>query len=428
MAIDSEGCPIEPFPNQAGEFKPLAGRRVLDFTKILAGPLCTQILADMGADVIKVEPPKGDDTRFWPPFQDGTGTIFLSVNRNKRSIAIDLKTAKGRDICHQLCRQSDILVESFGPGVADKLGIGWDVAQALNPRIVYGSISGYGTEGPMRDAKGYDLIAQAFCGMLAMTGQPGGAIARSPFSPVDQATGLNAVIATLGGLIQADATGCGVKIEASLFDSAVGLLGYMLQGFWLTGVEPQRRGSAHESLCPYEAFDTADDPIILGIANDALWGAFCALVDRTEWQADPNYATGAARVAHRSEVVGMVGAILRERPRAVWLSLLEERNIPCSPVHNLGQLTAHPHTQASGMVLATENFRTVASPFRAAGARLPLRSEPPRIGEHGADILEELGLGAGEIDDLAGQGVVRLNFPPLTQISRAGPDIHWRER
>lgn len=412
---------MNPSPTEAAIFQPLKGRQVLDLTKILAGPLCTQILADMGADVIKVETHRGDDTRFWPPFQNGVGTIFLSVNRNKRSIAIDLKTKQGRALCHRLCAESDILVESFGPGVADRLGIGWTTAHILNPRLVYASISGYGTQGPMRDAKGYDLIAQAFSGMLAMTGQPGGAIARSPFSPVDQATGLNAVIAILGGLLQADATGQGVKLEASLFDSSLGLLGYMLQSFWLTGIEPQRRGSAHDSLCPYEAFETADAPIILGIANDALWAKFCGLAGRPEWAHDPRYATGAARVANRANVVEQVSALLRSRSRAKWLADLEAAEIPCSPINNLGQLTADPQTAASEMVLEKDGFRTVASPFRADGARMPLRSPPPGVGEHTLSILEDLGLDRGEIGELADCGVILPVVNDGPQSVAAGP-------
>lgn len=400
-------------------FRPLAGRRVLDLTKILAGPLCTQVLADMGADVIKIEPPRGDDTRHWPPFQDGTGTIFLSVNRNKRSLAIDLKQPDGLALCQKICAGSDILVESFGPGVAERLGLGWDATQALNPKLVYASISGYGTQGPMRDAKGYDLIAQAFAGMLSITGQPDGAIARSPFSPVDQATGLNAVIAILGGIIQADATGRGVKLDTSLFDSAVGLLGYILQGFWQTGREPQRRGSAHESLCPYEAFETSDHPIILGVANDSLWRAFADLAGHPQWADDPRYATGAARVAHRAEVVAMVAAILLQKPRAEWLALLEARGIPTSPVNNLGQLTAHPHTAASGMVLSAGEFKTVASPFRAHGQRLPIYATPPALGEQGPAILGEFGFSPSEIEDLIDRRIV---FAPA-QPRQAEPDL-----
>ena len=396
-AIDTDAGPDE-------EFRPLAGVRVVDFSKILAGPLCTQYLADLGADVIKIEPPKGDDTRHWPPFEDGIGTIFLAVNRNKRSIVLDLRSEEGIDAAHRLLADADMVVESFGPGVADRLGIGWDDVRAINPRAVYASISGYGTRGPMKNEKGYDLIAQAFAGMLSLTGQPGGPPARSPFSPVDQATGLHAVIGLMGGLMQRDRTGRGTKIETSLFDSAVGFLGYFLQSYWQRGTEPARLGSGHESLCPYQAFDTADAPIILGIANDALWQAFCEIAGDGELASDERFAVGSKRVKHREEVIARVSEILKTRKREDWLAALSARSIPCSPVHTLGELSDHAQTEQSGMVLRDGDFRTVASPLRAGGERPRLHSRPPRLGEHTAAIMAELGLTTNENERLATAG------------------------
>jgi crotonobetainyl-CoA:carnitine CoA-transferase CaiB-like acyl-CoA transferase len=383
---------------QDDPFRPLTGVRVLDFSKILAGPLCTQYLADLGADVVKVEPPKGDDTRHWPPFENGIGTIFLAVNRNKRSITLDLKTKDGLEAAHRLARSADMVVESFGPGAADRLGVGYDALSAINPRLVYASISGYGTRGPMKGEKGYDLTAQAFCGMLSLTGAPGGEAARSPFSPVDQATGLHAVIGLMGGLMQRDKTGRGVKIETSLFDSAVGFLGYVLQSYWQRGTEPERLGSGHESLCPYQAFDTADRPIILGIANDALWQIFCEIVEEPELAKDPRYKAGSDRVHHREEVVSRVATILKTRKREYWLSVLSASSIPCSPVHTLGELSAHPHTDQTGMILKNNDFRAVASPIRAAGERLPLRIQPPSLGEHSNEILTEIGYEPADVE------------------------------
>ena len=399
----------------AGEaFRPLAKIRVLDFSKILAGPLCTQYLADLGADVVKVEPPNGDDTRHWPPFEDGTGTIFLAVNRNKRGIVVDLRQAEGLALCRQLALESDVIVESFGPGVADRLGIGWEAMRTVNPRLVYASISGFGTEGPMKADKGYDLIAQAFTGMLSLTGDPGGPPARSPFSPIDQATGYHAVIGILAGLMQRDQTGMGVKIEASLFDSAVGFLGYFLQSYWQRGVEPDRPGSGHESLCPYQAFDTADRPIILGIANDGFWQSFCDLVEQADLATDPRFATGSQRVANRAIVVPLVADLLRGRTRDYWLAELGARNIPASPVHSLGELSAHPHTEASGMVLHCDDFKTIATPLRAAGQRLALINEPPLLGQHSREILHELDVPDEQIDRLFATGV--LTEPALTPV------------
>ena len=386
--------------SDAAVFQPLANVRVLDFSKILAGPLCTQYLADLGAEVVKVEPLKGDDTRGWPPFEDGVGAIFTAVNRNKRGIAVDLKQPAGLAIAHELAREADIVVESFGPGAADRLGIGWDRLHALNPRLVYASVSGYGTQGPMKDGKGYDLIAQAFTGMLSLTGEPGGPPARSPFSPVDQATGLHAVIGIMGALMQRDRTGQGSKIETSLFDSAVGFLGYFLQNYWVRGTEPERPGSGHESLCPYQAFETADAPIILGIANDTFWQAFCGLAQEPALAADARFTTNGDRVTNRAVLIPIVAGILARRGRADWLADLAARNVPSSPVHTLGELSEHPHTEASGMILHDGAFRTVATPLRADGERLSLRQLPPAIGEHTRTVLAELGYANDRIDAL----------------------------
>ena len=393
-------------------FDPLDGIRVVDFTKVLAGPLCTQYLGDLGADVIKIEPPRhGDDTRQWPPFEDATGTIFLSVNRNKRSVAIDLKSAEGRKVIERLVKSADVVIESFGPGVAERLAIDHATLSKINPRIVYCSISGYGTEGPMKDGKGYDVILQAFCGMLSITGEPAGPPVRSPFSPVDQGTGLHAVIGILGGLLQRGKTGKGVKIEASLFDSAVHFLAYFLQGYWKRGTEPVRPGSGHESLCPYQTFDTADKPLILGVANDALWVAFCEIAGVPELGQDPRFVTGAERVRHRSETVTIVTDILKTRGRDAWLTALDARGIPCSPLHTLGELSSHPHTKASGMVVDYEGaegrrLHGVTAAIRTDGARQPLRRRPPALGEHTIEVLGEIGYTAAEIRTLGEAGVV----------------------
>ena len=398
-------------PSAESRFTPLDGVRVLDFSKILAGPLCTQYLGDMGADVVKIEPCKGgDDTRMWPPFEDGTGTIFLAVNRNKRSLALDLKSAEGLAICKRLAQRADVVVESFGPGVADRLGIGYEALKALNPRLVYCSISGYGTRGPMKDGKGYDLIAQAFTGMLSITGEPEGPPVRSPFSPVDQGTGLHAVIAIMGALMQRASTGIGMKLETSLFVSAVGVLGYFLQGFWQRGTEPARPGSGHESLCPYQVFETRDKPLILGIANDTLWRSFCAVASAPELAADPRFTTGAERVSNRQDTVAEVARIMKRKTRAEWTALLDGRGIPCSPVHTLSELAQHSQTQASDMILHYINeqgrpLKAVASPVRANGQRPAMRIRPPRLGQDTRAVLLGLGHSPDEVEGFIKQGV-----------------------
>lgn len=397
----------------------LKGIRVLDFSKVLAGPLCSQYLGDMGADVVKIEPlDEGDDTRRYPPFVENgehhDGAIFLSVNRNKRSFALDLKSTKGREICRKLVLTADVVIESFGPGVAERLGIDHATLMSLNPRLVHCSISGYGSVGSMKNGKGYDAVLQAFSGMLSITGERGGKHARSPFSPVDQGTGMHALVGILAGLLERTATGKGIRVEASLFDTSIGFLGYILQGFWLHGREPEPPGSSHDSLCPYEVFDTGDRPMLLGVANDSLWRKFCVVAGAPAVAAEPRFATNALRVANRQETVAMVAALLATRGRDAWLAALGEAGIPSSPVHSLGEMTDHPHTTEGGML---QNYvhsvygklKTVSQPLKLQGERNSVMREAPLFGQHTAEILRDTGYTSQEIDELAVLGVINLS-------------------
>ncbi|MDR3453457.1 MAG: CoA transferase [Rhodoferax sp.] len=395
---------------------PLPGLRVLDLSKVLAGPLCAQYLGDMGADVIKVETPgQGDETRHWPPFreagQDRTGAVFISANRNKRSLALDLNSEQGRGVVYRLAKWADIAIASFGPGVAERLGVDAATLRTCNPRLICCDISGFGSVGPMRNGKGYDVILQSFTGMLSITGERNGPPVRSPFSPVDQATGLHALIGILAALYRRERTGQGGIVEASLFDTATGFLGYFLQSFWERGTEPEKPGSGHESLCPYQVFDTADKPLILGVANDSLWKRFCVLAGLNHVADDPSYRTNADRVLHRENTVALVSAALATRPRDVWLRELDQAGIPSSPLHTLGEFSEHPHTRASGMTFdyvhpALGTLRGVAQPLRFDGERTALRRPPPLHGEHSEEILAELGYSRDEIETLEHSGAI----------------------
>lgn len=398
---------------------PLAGIKVVDFSRVLAGPLCTQYLGDMGAEVIKVESVNhGDDMRIWPPLKRSTdgrvvaGTPYLAVNRNKRGIAVDLKSEEGRDIALRLTSQADVVIESFGPGAAARLGLDAVNVRALNAKIIHCSISGYGSKGPMRNGKGYDVILQAFCGMLSMTGDRDGGPVRIPFSPIDQGTGMHALAAILAALHGRDMTGQGASIEVSLFDTATAFVGHMLQNYWERGTEPERYGLGHESLCPYEGFDTADRPLVLGVANDPLWRKFCQLTGLETFVEDPRFVTNAERVRNRDDCAALVRTVMGRYPRDKWIADLDAVGIPCAPLHTLGELSSHPHTRDSGMVFdylhpAFGPMSAVAQPVRFDGERAALRRHPPLRGEHTVQVLRELGLDVDVIQALQARGIVR---------------------
>jgi len=393
-------------------FKPLAGLRVLDFTKVLAGPLCTQYLGDMGAEIIKVEPAEiGDETRRWPPFREGQGAVFLSVNRNKQSLAVDLKTAEGREIVYRLMPTIDIVVESYGTGVTDRLGIDYATLKALKPELIYCSISGFGRTGPRANSLGFDVILQAFSGVMSLTGEKGGGPIRSPISPIDQTTGLHAFSGILAALLQRGATGKGTQLEVSLFETAVGFLGYNLQSFWEKGVQPEKCGSGHESLCPYQAFEASDAPLMIGIANDNLWRRFCRAVGREELIEDPRFRTNPDRVAHFVTTVATVQAIVVTRPRDEWTALLTGLGVPCAPINSLQEMLDDPHTIARGMVLDYDHptlgpMKSIAHPIVFDGGPRAVETAPPLHGEHTRRILADAGYSADEIGAMAAKAVI----------------------
>ena len=370
--------------------KPLARIRVLDFSKVLAGPLCTQYLGDLGADIIKVEPcAVGDETRGWPPFHGDTAAFFLSVNRNKRSLAVDLKTETGREIAHKLARTADVVLESYGTGVVERLGIDFATLKRERNDLIYCSISGFGRTGPLKGNLGYDVILQAFSGIMSMTGEIGGGPVRSPFSPIDQATGLHALTGIMAAILERNRTGKG----------------------WEKRTLPEKSGSGHESLCPYQAFSASDAPLLLGIANDNLWRRFCRAIDRNELATDPRFETNRARVAHFAETVSLVQAIVATRSRDEWIALLTSIGVPCAPINTLRDLLDHPHTAARGIVLDYEHpelgaLKTVAQPIVFDGAERKVTRPPPLHGKHSREILGEIGYATETIDRLVKDGMV----------------------
>jgi crotonobetainyl-CoA:carnitine CoA-transferase CaiB-like acyl-CoA transferase len=393
--------------------RPLDGIRVLDLSKVLAGPLCAQYLGDLGAEVIKIEAMgQGDETRGWPPFPaPGLGTVFLSANRNKRSIAINMKSDKGRQLVHELAKSSDVAIESFGTGVAERLGIDAVSLRALNDRLIHCSISGFGRTGPLKTSPGYDVILQAFSGMMSMTGDEGGGYIRSPISPIDQLTGVHAFSGILACLFAREKSGKGAAIQVSLFDTALGLLGYNLQTFWERGTQPVKCGSSHESLCPYQAFEAADGPIMIGVANDNLWRKFCAVAGLNAIVDHPKFRTNADRVKHRAETLHHVQAVIATNTVAHWNAALNDVGIPCSPINTLAQLLEHPHTKANRLIMQYDH--ALAGRLNAVGYPVTFVDQerspglpPPMLGQHTDEVLGELGLSASAIEGLRREDVV----------------------
>lgn len=391
---------------------PLKGMKVVDLTKVLAGPLCGQYLGEYGAEVIKVEPVGGgDDTRRWLPQTQGESAIFVAVNHNKRSIAIDLKSQEGQEIVHRLVREADIVLQGFGGGTAKKLGVDYETLSALNEALIYCEISGFGRSGPLGNAPGYDVMLQAFSGMLSTMGSSEGGYARASFSPVDIGTAMNALSGVLAAVIERKRTGKGIYLEVSLLDTALGFMTYMAQSYWQTGVDPKPMGTAHPSMVPYQAFDAQDGAIMLGAGNDAQWGRFCAVAGLDALINHPDFATNALRVANHDKVVALLNPVMRSKTVAQWMACLEQVSVPCSPIHTLGQALAHPQVQARAIV--SETLHPVLGRVQNIGHPAQFEHQPraasrpaPLLGEHTHEILHQLGYHAQQIAGLEQHAVV----------------------
>lgn len=392
--------------------KPLSGMKVVDLSKVLAGPLCGQYLGNLGAEVIKVEPVgSGDDTRGWLPQKQGQSATFLAVNHNKQSLAVDLKSPQGQAIVHRLVADADIVLQGFGAGTAEKLGVDYATLSALNPRLIYCEISGYGRDGPLGQEPGYDVMLQAFSGMIAVMGEPDGPMVRATFSPVDLGTGMMAFSGVLAAVIERMHTGKGALVEVSLLDTSMSLMGYLAQNYWCTGQLPQRMGTGHPAMAPYQVFQASDGPVMIGVGNDSQWRRFCPVVGLAHCQDDHRFATNAARVAHFAQTVAMVQQQVAPHTVGHWVQVLQAAGVPCSPIHTLAQALQHPQVAARQVVSETDHptlgaMKSVNLPIRFNQAPRGQASAPPLLGEHTRQILRDAHYSEAEIASLLSSQVV----------------------
>jgi crotonobetainyl-CoA:carnitine CoA-transferase CaiB-like acyl-CoA transferase len=394
---------------------PLAGVLVADLTQNVAGPYCTQILGDMGAEVVKVERlGRGDDARAWaPPYWGDESATFMSVNRNKRSLAVDLKTADGRAIVERLIGRADVFVQSLRAGVVEELGLDWERARALNPRLVYCSVTAFGTDGPLRDRPGYDPLMQAYGGIMSINGHPGQPPARVPVSLVDMGTGMWAVTAILAALRERDRTGRGAQVTTALYDTALAWSVFQMTHYLASGAVPQPQGSGTAMIVPYEAFPARDEWVMIAAASDALFAKVCAALDAPELARDPRFETNPRRVEHRGELYETLAALTRARSSDEILGRLKEAGVPSAPIFTLDRVAAEPQTEASGMLVPAKHprlsdYRAVGLPIRWDGERPPVARVPPLLGEHTAEVLAELGYDAAAIRALEERHVIGL--------------------
>lgn len=394
---------------------PLHGTTVLDFTRVLSGPYCTMALGDLGARVIKLEHPgRGDDTRRWgPPFLGDESAYFLSVNRNKESVAIDFKSPGGRDVVERLLATADVVVENFRPGTLDALGLDAASVRARYPKIVYCSISGYGQTGPRREEPGYDAVMQAEGGLMSITGAADGPPYRLGVAIVDIVSGMFAAQGVLAALVARGRTSEGQVVDIGMFDATTALLTYQAGNYFTTGESPGRLGNRHPTIAPYETFATMDGDLALAVGNDALWQTFCKVAELPDLAADSRFATNALRLANYDALKPRLATVFATKPRAVWASLLLEAGVPCGAVRSLDEVFQDPQTAAREMMLSVPHatlgsVRVTGVPVKLSGTPGGVRTGPPTLGQHTAAVLTELGYDAAAIDALHASGAVRL--------------------
>ena len=394
---------------------PLDDLRIIDLSRIVAGPFATQIFSDYGAEVIKIEQPRvGDDSRHWTPpaAPDGQSTYFFAVNRGKRSITIDLKHPRGKGLVLELARRGDVLVENFTPGTMERLGLGYPAVQAVNPRLVYCSISGFGATGPYRDRAGYDAIMQGFTGLMSITGEPEGSPVKVGVALIDVITALYAHGAILAALQHRERTGEGQHLELSLMECGISALINAATAYLIGGEVQGRWGSAHPSVVPYQAFRARDGYLMVGAGNERLWKAFCEVLGAPQWADDPRYDSNAKRVERRTELVERIEARLASRSRAEWVEAFGAAGLPTGPINHVGQVFDDPQVAARAMAVEVEHpaagrVRLPGIPVKFARTPARVAGPPPRLGEHTDEVLRRVvGLSDAEIGELRASGAL----------------------
>jgi crotonobetainyl-CoA:carnitine CoA-transferase CaiB-like acyl-CoA transferase len=401
--------------------KPLEGIKVIDLTRILSGPYCTMTLADLGAEVIKIESPSGDDTREWgPPFIENESAYYLSVNRNKKSMVLNLKEAKGKEILLKLVESADVVVENFRPGTLSRLGLGYEVLKQHNPRIILASISGFGQTGTYSQKPGYDVLAQGMGGLMSVTGEPGRMPAKAGFSMADVGTGMWASFGIVVALLERKNSGEGQWIDTSLLDTVVSWQTYLAGNYFASGKDPEPLGGAHPNIVPYQVFEASDGHFILAVGNDNLWNKFVETMD-SEIFKDPNFATNPQRVENRDLLISLLSERFQMKTVKEWINLFETAKIPSGPVNKFSDILNDAHMHEREMVIEREHptlgsLKMLGIPVKFSRTPGEVKTLPPSLGEHTTEILQTLGYTQSEIDSFSNSKITTSKKEAVTEI------------
>lgn len=387
--------------------QPLAGIKILDLSRALAGPYCTMMLADMGAEVIKVESPgTGDDSRGWgPPFIEGESAYFMSINRNKKSITLNMKHGKAKEVINKLIMQSDVVVENFRPGAMERLGLGYEKVKEMNPRIIYCSISGFGQDGPYRELPGFDQVLQGMGGLMSITGEPGRPPVKVGVAIADISGGMFAAYGIVVALYNREKTGKGQMIDISLLDSQVAWLTYRAGSYFASGEIPEPVGSGHPVIVPYQAFKAKDCFINIAVGNDQLWQKFCDAVGLEKTKDDPRFATNAKRVENREAVVKIISDLIATKTGEEWLKIITDAGVPCGPIYTLDKIFADPQVLHREMMVELKHpkagkIKVTGNPVKLSDTPGEIKTSPPTLGQHTEEILTQLGYNRQDVDKM----------------------------